>query len=576
MWLAVIFNEFWNRYPALLYGLCTLTGFYIAFYPSWIILIPLTALIIPQFVAAWHRLDRSLARITLCCALLLSTIFYAGNTYTLPTLPAEGVTGTAHLVISSLQARNTHFGRQWIYQGQLIQFILETAVQDDKVMQDFELESFLTGGDHSQKVKAPPIRSDYSSKDCGNLSSSTAVSRFISTEPLDPSPIARYINISLSVPDNDQIQRPLANQEYFVQGKLKQTDNEQYILKISPQKPWHPILGSWSLTEYRYQAKQMVKRYIISHIPNPHSASFLSGLATGEFESRLFASEFSRFGLQHIMAISGFHFSIIATILGILFRFIFSRKRGAALLALLLCSYFLFLGCTPSIMRAWIAISIYLIAQLVEKKASALNSLGIALLTILLIDPLACTHMGFQFSFLTTAAILLLYSSCDHFMEKILTKRSLSQMIRMDLLNQHGYYVLSLFRQGIALSLAVNLVALPVTLFYFQKFPWMSLLYNLFFPLLVSGAMFLLLIGAILSLAIPFVADWIHSLNSGYTQWILNFTFNMPTTFDITLRVAPLPSWILISYLSILFAVSIAIKQQMEHKKEQLQDLAFL
>jgi UDP-N-acetylglucosamine/UDP-N-acetylgalactosamine diphosphorylase len=54
---------------------------------------------------------------------------------------------------------------------------LETAVQDDKVMQDFELESLLMGGDHSQKVKAPPIRSDYGSKFYVNLSSSTAFSR---------------------------------------------------------------------------------------------------------------------------------------------------------------------------------------------------------------------------------------------------------------------------------------------------------------------------------------------------------------------------------------------------------------
>ena len=46
-------------------------------------------------------------------------------------------------------------------------------------MKDFELESLTIGGEHSQKVKAPPIVSDYSSKDCVNLSSSTAVSRII-------------------------------------------------------------------------------------------------------------------------------------------------------------------------------------------------------------------------------------------------------------------------------------------------------------------------------------------------------------------------------------------------------------
>jgi hypothetical protein len=36
-------------------------------------------------------------------------------------------------------------------------FNLETAVQDDKVMQDFEIESLLMGGNHSQNVKAPRL-----------------------------------------------------------------------------------------------------------------------------------------------------------------------------------------------------------------------------------------------------------------------------------------------------------------------------------------------------------------------------------------------------------------------------------
>jgi hypothetical protein len=57
--------------------------------------------------------------------------------------------------------------------------IVETAVQDDKVMQGFKLESLLMGGDHFQKMKAPPMRSHYGSKDCVNLSSSTTVSRMM-------------------------------------------------------------------------------------------------------------------------------------------------------------------------------------------------------------------------------------------------------------------------------------------------------------------------------------------------------------------------------------------------------------
>ena len=53
-------------------------------------------------------------------------------------------------------------------------------------MQDFESESFSIGVSHSQKVKVTPIESDYGSKDCVNLSSSTADSRFnfVETESL--------------------------------------------------------------------------------------------------------------------------------------------------------------------------------------------------------------------------------------------------------------------------------------------------------------------------------------------------------------------------------------------------------
>lgn len=62
--------------------------------------------------------------------------------------------------------------------------ILKTAaaVQGDKVIQDLESESFPIGVDHSQKVKATLIGKDYGSRDCVNLSPSTAVSRMIESD----------------------------------------------------------------------------------------------------------------------------------------------------------------------------------------------------------------------------------------------------------------------------------------------------------------------------------------------------------------------------------------------------------
>jgi 2-C-methyl-D-erythritol 4-phosphate cytidylyltransferase len=62
-------------------------------------------------------------------------------------------------------------------------FNLGSAVRNTKAMQDFESESLSIGGDHSQKVKAPLIESDYGSKDCVDLSLPNAEFRFNSHHP---------------------------------------------------------------------------------------------------------------------------------------------------------------------------------------------------------------------------------------------------------------------------------------------------------------------------------------------------------------------------------------------------------
>ncbi|MBS0634103.1 MAG: hypothetical protein JSR37_01400 [Verrucomicrobia bacterium] len=54
---------------------------------------------------------------------------------------------------------------------------LDSAVQDAKAMQDLESESLLMGAEHSLKVKAAITKSDYGSRDCVDLASSTAESR---------------------------------------------------------------------------------------------------------------------------------------------------------------------------------------------------------------------------------------------------------------------------------------------------------------------------------------------------------------------------------------------------------------
>jgi competence protein ComEC len=363
----------------------------------------------------------------------------------------------------------------------------------------------------------------------------------------------RNIPCVISIPKKEDITRPPANQAYMIKGLLKQNVKGSYYFLVDKKAVWKPVPKSWSLAEIRYHAKNTVTAYIKQNISDKKAADFLSGLATGSFEDPLMFNEFARFGLQHIMAISGFHFAIIASILALILRFFVKEKLSTPLLILLISSYFFFLGDSPSIIRAWITILVSLVAISLERRSSGLNSLGVAILFILIYDPQMTRTVGFQFSALSTAAILLFYPLFDQMLRQIVQVRPLSQMIQMPTVDQHGYLVLATFRQACALALAVNIVALPATLFYFQKFPYLSLLFNLFFPFLVSISMLLLIIGLILG---P-LGCLIHASNTIYTQFTLNFLYGIPSNFDYALQVTSLPDPFLILYLSVVFYLGI-------------------
>ena len=209
---------------------------------------------------------------------------------------------------------------------------------------------------------------------------------------------------------------------------------------------------------------------------------------------------------------------------------------------------------------------IALFSTFLEKESKGINSLGIAILVICLFDPLLVQSIGFQFSVATTAAILILFPTMNRMTQKIWRCRPLSQMIQMDGMNQHGYCILACFRGAFALTLAVNLIALPMTLFFFQKFPWMSLLYNLFFPFMVSISMFLLLVGSGVGLILPFLGNGIHWLNSIFTHFSLNLIYHMPTTVDYVLRTEPFSAGIIIAYITVIFIIGIFLQAKQEEE----------
>lgn len=504
---------FWQKHPALLYALFFLIGCYLALEKSWLVLFPLFLLFATQ-----ARFSKVIfLRLSLASLISIAAFAYVKVYYRSPDLPPAGAYGSIEFEIQSLSTSKTHFGKFWVYKGRIRKFYPDSK---------------------------------------------------------NPTEEGENIPCHLTLPFRLDWDRPMANKSYLIRGKLQKLGN--YIFFMNKEEPWIPLADTWSLAEFRYAAKNKLAHKIRDYIEDQQPATFLTGMATGEFDDRQMLFEFGRFGLQHIMAISGFHFSIVSAVLGMVLSLIFSKRTSILFLIFVLSFYFLFLGDNPSIMRAWVTVLIALAGFVIEKRHSGMNSLGIAMLVILIYNPLLCLNIGFQFSFLATGGILLLFHGFDLFLQHIFPKRALSQMILMDRVNQHGYFILSCCRQGLALTLAVNLISIPLVLHYFHKFSVMSLLYNLFFPFMVSISLFFLIMGGCISLILPSLGELVHQLNNYYTRFILNYTYNIPSTLDIIWRVESYPTALLVLQLCLIFYLGMWMEQKAEERREERQDFAFL
>lgn len=510
-WEAI--SHCWNRHPGLLYGLASATGACLALslLPPVFLAAVACLLMLPLVFLPKHRRHFAL-RFSLAAVLCAATYSFTKAHYRLPETPQQiSQEGHAYFTVTSITSSKIPFQKALSYQGILQRFVAEDG----------------TGG----------------------------------------AELAANIPISLFVPMHDHLDaRPDASYRYQLHARLKHLGDGRYSLSPVKNAQWVPISKEWNLVEWRFAAKTWLSQYIQRHIQDPHVAAFLTGIATGEFNDRLLTFELARFGLQHLMAISGLHFAIMASILGFGLRLFFPTRISAALLIAALSGYFLFLGNSPSVIRAWMAIVIGLSALLVERQSSALNSLGLALLFTAFWDPFSMRQIGFQFSYAVTASILLWFPACDLLLQRIFAKRSLSQAVSMGWLDRHGYCLLFFFRQALALGLAVNIAALPLTLFYFQKFPLLSLVYNLFFPFMISISMLLLLLGMAATLLLPAFGSYVHALNEAYTHFVLNFTFKLPKAFDSTLYAPPFPFEALLVYLVFTFVLGIAVTGRTKQK----------
>ena len=251
--------------------------------------------------------------------------------------------------------------------------------------------------------------------------------------------------------------RFMKHQGIYYQIKLK---NAAY--QIIPEKHFS---GLYRTVKLKTLIKNRFQKYL-----SPQAFALAVALLLGERQalSPNVYQNFQATGTVHILAISGLHIGILLLFLNVLFKPV-KRKSSTLFLVLtigILWFYALLTGFSASVLRAVIMFSFLQVGLQSKRQTNIYNSLFLAALVMLLINPDYLYQVGFQMSF---AAVLAIVSFYPVFNKWFPVKQRL----------------LKYFTDLFWVSLSAQLGVLPLSLYYFHQFPTYFLLANsLSIPLL--------------------------------------------------------------------------------------------
>ncbi len=267
---------------------------------------------------------------------------------------------------------------------------------------------------------------------------------------------------------------------------------------------------------------------------------------------------FRNSGSIHILAVSGLHVGLIATVCFFGFSLLRLPRRATDLLTIAaVVLYACLVGFRPSVFRASLMAVIFLISRIIERDRDLFNLLAFAALVLLLINPAQLWDIGFQLSFAAVAAIVYLMPKWESFIARIIgldrTDPSADQdsaITPRSVLIQTVWWL----AMGLGVTLSAQVGTTLIAVWHFHRFYPTGLVAGLFTvglaAFLVNVTLISVLFGLIwLPLAIPF------AYANHFVLWIflgLVEFFGQPWT---VLKMPPPSFGFIVVYIAACFAV---------------------
>lgn len=299
-------------------------------------------------------------------------------------------------------------------------------------------------------------------------------------------------------PGSFDYQRYCTFQGILYQVYLRQ--GEYAALKIKNENLFRKCLLST-----REKIVDILKRYI----PGKKEAGLAEAMLIGYKEDldKTLVQSYSNTGVVHIIAISGLHLALVYWLLTMLCKPLGKQKFARYVQPLVIVTglwLFSFMaGGSPSVLRSAVMFTCVVTGTGINRKISLYNSLAASAFLLLCYNPFWLWDAGFQLSYAAVLSLGIFFKPIYHLL--------FIQNKALDLL-----------WKPTAVTLAAQILTVPVSVYYFHQFPNFFLLANLL-AVPVSG---IIIIGEILlclASMIPVIATGTGYLLQQLIHWLNNY-----------------------------------------------------
>lgn len=228
-------------------------------------------------------------------------------------------------------------------------------------------------------------------------------------------------------------------------------------------------------------------------------------------------------GVAHILAVSGLHVGLIATILKFLLNLFKCRKSISAIVVTGFLLFYCYLcDWSPSVVRATVMFSCIYWSAVFCRENDTLSSMGLAGLIIVAFKPSNLFNISFLLSFVCVLGINMFYSPVEKLLKKLHIHCKLTSALAMSTIVNLTIAPIMLYAFN-TLNLAgvfLNIVVLPLFSFVFTCFFVLSILALIFAPLVVLFSPFNLILNC-LNMLVSYVSKVGLSLQGNWISFLL-------------------------------------------------------